>query len=435
MSTINFYCGGLAAESLKDYASAQAYRCETRLLRGTLDTNVINPILYPTDRILVIDATGKWIVDNAIQVKGSSDAKRQEMVNYWGENYTITLVSGIVSLVVGLGCGVAAFFVPPIWLKVVCTVVAVVTLVFSILSFYRSSEASGEIEAWNVHPAKEVAEKRLQAYQQGLFFAKRCALKEKEVLHPEEIQVLYRASCDAMNRSIFQANGQNDQAQVRFAEQFLHENPLDIEAIDYAFGEHPKLTAYSTQFARYRSDIQNIQGHTEQQRTQVNKEREQLLREAHIKETIQLKPYKDALRAREETCAANKKAALAALSLQDQNNPDHPVVVQANKAYTAAMAAAQKQYTLDTVFITKKVKQERERIEKAHREAIQTLETAKHQNLLPFFERARDIFAGAYAILKGQNPPKPLYHDPLARMREASAPPGGPELLDIDAKS
>lgn len=431
MSLIDFYCSGSAAEGLRDYAYSTANFREISLTRDPIaDINLVNPILHPTqeERIALVTYGKTWCVDNAIIVTGPSDSLRQERVAYWSENYTITLVSGIVSLVLGLGMGAIACFTPPVWLKVVCAVVAVVFLIFSALSFYRASDAASEVEAWSIHPTKTILDQRLEAYKTGLFYAMKHSLKEQQILHPQEVEALYRTSCDTMNRAISHANQQGDQAKAQFAEQFLQDNPLHIEAVHYAHGQYHWLAAHSREFETYRHDIQNIQEHVENQRALANKERDQLFRDVRDKETGALKPYREALQARNETCAANKKAALAALSEREQNDPDNHIVQAAKQAYAQGMAAAESQYKVDTARILSKFKQERERIERAHAAAIQTLEAAKNESLLPFFLRASDIFARAYAKLKGQNVPNPVYRDPVEQMRAACTPPGGPEL-------
>lgn len=131
-----------------------------------------------------------YVVDGVILVRSLySPACRAEKQKFWASYRTWTSVSGIMCLIAGGSVGIAATSS----LAGVALGVVLITLAF--FSFSRASEAHTQVKRWSKHPAHDSAQLRTFAYGKGGFsFVFTEHLKERGLLHPSEVNFLFRES-------------------------------------------------------------------------------------------------------------------------------------------------------------------------------------------------------------------------------------------------
>ncbi len=426
MSLIDFYYSGSSADSLQEwnYLKGKGYvvKTHTSLVGSEPKAEDTNPLLHKErPRVQEMDSKrkNKWLVDGAFEVISTLNLEeRAKKEDFWNQNYCITLASGIVGTLLGIGCGVATVFVKAAWLKVTCVVAAVALVLFAVLSFYRASDASDQANGWNMHPAVALQNQRMLAFQNG--FVDTWLKSRQNYLTKNEMTYLLHQAFEKWNTQLESAKS-TPSKRAAFTEEFLGSSLLAEHPIKQVLGNN-KLETFCVQFQQcgyYAKD--HREKYFSWQLKSLDEEKTKLLsvqdqerekRDASINLTFATK--KNALE-------QDRDKKLNKLKEAEQKKSEHPQVNPIKESFNLALQKAVKERDEALAASQKGCSTSKGQIEEIDKGIKGGIELRKKAGYDAFYQQAQDIFEGAYAVLKNQTPPPYSYKDPIWLFKEAVA--------------
>lgn len=413
MSLIDFYCSGPSAEGLRDWDHARAHRSQVSIHKGILseyDVQETNPLVHKRERIEAVskkEDNKTWIVDKAVKVIAShTDIQRAGIVDYWNTHYATTLTSCIVSSVLAVGSAITSFFVATTWLKVTCIVAAIALVLFAILSYYRSTEASEQAELWMVHPTTIVAQNRTRAFNESHRYSEVALNDEyRPLVTQKEVTFFHTEDFEKYLKLLQEAEAGDNAKKATFTQEFFASHLLMIKQTAFALGEGPhRLTPYCERYEALRDSYGYADYVPSQQRLLENAKN--ALLDAY--EALYLKDKARVSQEYNASCAAaNKKCSEQLDKEQAQDKRAKITAACAQQIEKAAQIFKTRNGILEESRNTYK-----EQVQRAFQLTSQEITQNKDDRHLYAYPQARDIFLGAYAALHKNKIPAPTYFDP-----------------------
>ncbi len=258
------------------------------------------------DRIVLVETKGKKervLVDGAVNVEQNSAQDRQQHINFWSGKRVWMIVGAVAAAVVIVGTAYAGIpYLGQLW-GGAYVVAGLAEFWFLVNASKKWGQANDQIAKWKVVPANVVAAQRQEAFGVGFFSAMRLKMKGQYhqtyhghgLLHPQELDYLYRESFQTMKRDIDKARDLPDVAKGQCALRFAHKNPLSLTAWSYAYDDAPSQV-FSSEYERMESKILNIKEWYSELRTQVRKHYDRLTEESNHRLELAKAPFQAAYR-------------------------------------------------------------------------------------------------------------------------------------------
>lgn len=273
-------------------------------------------------RILFVENKGKTehvLVDGAVHVLQNSPEDRQKHVNFWSGRIVKMIASCAVVGALMVGTFVLGVAHTHQLEKAISCIVAFIIEAGLFTHFWKQwGEATHQVAQWKIIPANVVAHQRQEAFGVGFFSAMRLAMKGKYyqtyqghgLLHPQELDYLYRESFKNMKKDIDKAHDLPDQAKGKCVLRFIHNNPLSLSAWQYAYDDAPS-EVFSSEYERMESKILNIKEWYSDLRTNVHSHHERLARENQHRFEMAKAPFEIAYQCKVEEAKAEYEQKIA----------------------------------------------------------------------------------------------------------------------------
>ncbi len=259
------------------------------------------------DRIIFVETRGKKehvLVDGAVNVEQNSAADRQQHINFWSGKRVWMIVGTVVAAAAFVGTAAAGYpHSDQLWPGLGYLMAMVVEGGFFMTVWNRWGQANDQIAKWNVIPANVVAAQRQEAFGVGFFSAMRFNMKGQYyqtyhghgLLHPQELDYLYRESFKIMKKDIDKAHDLPDTAKGQCVLRFVNNNPLSLAAWSYVFDDTPSQV-FSAEYERMESKISNIKEWFNDLRAQVRTHYDRLVAENNQRFELAKAPFEAAYR-------------------------------------------------------------------------------------------------------------------------------------------
>ncbi|MBS0615669.1 MAG: hypothetical protein JSR58_03850 [Verrucomicrobia bacterium] len=273
------------------------YHKDPKVVQQEVKTNDI------AKRIVFVESIGNRehvLVDGAVHVEQNTPEDRQKHVGFWQSKvvkmifWTAAIgVAMIATAVVGVQ------HTDQLWPGLGFLAALVIEGGFFARAWNRWDQANDEVAKWKVIPANVVAQQRQEAFGVGFFSAMRFNMKgqyyqtykSRGLLHPQELDYLYRESFKSMRKELDKARDLPDIAKGKFALRFIHNNPLSQEAWSYVFDDVPSQV-FSAEYERMESKILNIKEWYNGLRSDARSHYDRLVRENQQRYELAKAPFK-----------------------------------------------------------------------------------------------------------------------------------------------
>lgn len=185
---------------------------------------------------LTTEKITRYHLDHCVNITSYTELFRQKMaqtcqevVKFW------TNVRTVVSLASGAAL-LAAVYVPMLGLL---TLIGIVGFAYS---HYRASKALQSIESWNTVPYQKPAQQRALAYTEPFlpfYRLQGTPLSLKDVLHPNEVEYLYKKYLTSFVEKLLQEKPSSDGEKKTWMANFLTLNPLSPGMMRYGWEKIP----------------------------------------------------------------------------------------------------------------------------------------------------------------------------------------------------
>jgi len=262
MGMIDFFAHGVDGDIFGDFiVKAPDFRMKGKAapyeadLNKSIDQRIQNVVGRGPDSSRASEADiGNYLVDACVFVYAEKPETREQKQDFWAEKRNIAILTGSLSVVGLIGAGIVLAVETTALAITAASVAFFVFPFFAAFSFYRASQAQGQIDELGVHPAYAFANQRTEAYRQGIFYAYEHKLDK--ILYPEEIIALYAKSL-AVEKAVFDQNIESPkEVKFQIVTQFIRGSVLHEAIISYAFEKSP-LLAFSKEYERFKetSDV------------------------------------------------------------------------------------------------------------------------------------------------------------------------------------
>ena len=181
----------------------------------------------PLNERAVADLTAtkktRYNLDHCINIEGYTDLFRQKVVQAWERWESLYSTARTVIILVAATITIVA---TPIYWKIAAVIIGVAGLIYST---YRISKASEQVQLWNTPPYEKPAQQRTQAYLEPFLAVYRLhgtPSSLNSVLHPNEIEHLYKKYLTQFCDKLLQEKPSTDQEKKTWMANFLTLNPL-----------------------------------------------------------------------------------------------------------------------------------------------------------------------------------------------------------------
>lgn len=380
------------------------------------------------------------LVDNVVRVQTLNAEKRAEKADFWKHRQAEMMSMGIAGLAGTLAA--ALFGVTASSFAIGWVILGVGSLAASILGFVRMSQASHQVDQWNIDLPVAVANQRKVAFEEGLVSimhqdesSRGLPIRFAAILTATELQGLYHQFFGALVEEFGRCVSSQDQ--IALIERVASYSPLAQHVTSYAkvfpealyrmdwyIQEHYKFTeAYNTIEGRRREQEENVCDLAEEKIAEVNRQEKQAL--SIIEETyLTYKEEADLERAHALSLAVGEHR-LAEIEQDYQSKVD-----QAGLLRDIATSAIRQPYT-----------SQRESIVRERDTCLHNIRVDRDTQLLPFFNYLRQLHIDAYRTYMGQGPamypqlgdPRQMYwfEQPVFTQPAPSAPQIGTVYGDV----
>ncbi len=317
----------------------------------------------------------KRVLDQAVEVLTVTDDIRNPQLQFWTQRSVQSLRVGVSGLVVATSgvAGVAAAKTCLVGTAAVAGPVAagavvILGIALAILGFYRKSQANEQFEAWK-DPLATYQAQRQRSGTLGFSYVFSHHLKNT-IVHPEECRQLWNEWSDYLMPLYqdIQVGKANSAETVKRVKDFFESNPLDADAMEYAFANLAPAPQNIQDLAKFYQEMKlaysDVRARAQIERNKIAQEEKKLLQRNEANRDAWLAPAKavrdlmkqDALQKKEndvkalkvqlnqnlqsikDQCIVKKlnsqtRDELIAAAQQAYNN--HPIVIKANQEYEA----------------------------------------------------------------------------------------------------
>lgn len=269
---------------------------------------------YDPDSVKVVGNTGTFsgktvtsekgkyaetTIDGAVKVKTVVDKIRSEAKSFWSEQhqncmitFTVTLIGGIAGIAGAIALGVLCPHLLPVALAV--GAVALGIFAGSFFFLYRGLEAKHQLAQWH-DPVANTLEQRQLVKEKGFYYAFISDLKEKNILHPKEVEGLWHNSMEDYYDKFTSILPDSKSGKVSLIREFMTKSPLNQKAFAHTFGSEAAgakdFKELSDTFGSVKVQYQDIRRQTEDFRHSVRAEKERALNENNRQRDSMLVPY------------------------------------------------------------------------------------------------------------------------------------------------
>jgi hypothetical protein len=372
--------------------------------------------------------TGLYVVDDVVNVQCSTSAERADKQAFWSHYRNLSILTGILGIAGSIGSCVALSAVATTAGTIALVATAVAFAVFAGLSFYRSSQAQGQIDQWGQNPLATLADLRTNIYaDEGFFFALQHNLQGTynietslingiaKVLHRLETLYVYRRAFESQKRRLDEAALLPAEAQASELDRFLRQCVLQQHAIEYVHGPmdemRARLMSYHAEYASLHSKMTGINRFFGEKRREIFQKYEQAVRELDAEKSKLLTPYQELYKG--EKNKIDQEYQRKALN--------HPLT-DAEKQQWNARSTQQDQFLkMKTTPIETHYSSQKRLLTTWKETELQRVEGGRSTHLVPFFNVARNLFNRAYEAyinnISGVAAPAPeqevAQHDPI----------------------
>lgn len=198
-----------------------------------METEVEKPLAERVVQDLTLKNTARYRLDGCLNIEGPTELYRQNIAqSLQNQSTTYKLLLGCTSLI-----GTAAFLTSSYW-------ILAGSVGLALLIGIDIKVNSLIIQLLNVRLYQEPAEQRTFGYQKsfpGIYMLdlKWTPLHNKGVLHPNEVEYLYKKYLNEFSQGLLQENPSTDQEKTEWLHKFYSFNPLSPAMLKYGLTTLP----------------------------------------------------------------------------------------------------------------------------------------------------------------------------------------------------
>lgn len=409
MSGADFAISGSSGESFECWEYAQANEEEVSFEREVPFASSQNMASRSLQERVIQNHTQTHtysLIDNVVRVKTLSDQSRAEKANFWKSRQTEMLGLGTVGLggvATALLFGVSAVS-PAFWV-----VLGVSSLATSVLGFVRASQASSQVNDWQLDLPVAIAVQRKLSFEEGLISIMMSddrgsshPRNYSELLTTTELQGLYQGYFFNLAQAFERGGDAKNQLQL-IAEVATH-SPLSPQVFNYGkiFPHHlQNLAFYINESDKFVKAFNTIEKRRVEQENHVYSVANQQIATINDQEEAALAVVEATFQAYKARADIHLEEALNGF-IEGMSDEEYQSQVRAD--YEADIRGARQLRDLGKAGVSYPFEARRDNVRGQRDGFIREIRNDRDTALLPFFNHVRLLHINAYRTLIGQPP-------------------------------
>jgi hypothetical protein len=350
------------------------------------------------------------IVDGCVKVKGVAESFTTYQAQEWQKKKAEN-EKGRERAIAGFSLGVAVSCIYALntqknGLGLLAGAIAVIaSIIWGMYNHYRATHAAKEADAWkNCSPAKETAQERTQAYENGFPYVYNHSLKivqegsKTGILHPLEVKAMYEKYFPQYCSNLLSTQARNDQEREIWMQKFHAMNPLASLHMHYGLDEIPShLKDVSADFDRLSDLLKSLKGSFAELKKQLKQNTDKQLASYEDQRDTFIHPWTQ--RYNDNVAKAKKELDL---NKAIYPNPNSDQRKKAEEVYSTLKKDYQTEYQNGLAPIHDYFDQQIKETKASYEASLKQLSEQQTLQLSNYFNVAHDLIAKAEAAWKGQ---------------------------------